>query len=692
MFFDSFRRLLGGAGGLLVRFSRDVQGNIAVIFALMLPILLGVAALVAEYGHSLSVQASNQRAADLAAYAGALAYSSSNSAALMTSAAKRVGELNGVTPASVTVDLVDSPRDPARKSVRAVVTVDNPMFLATILGASNTLRIVTLSYAEIGAGVAACILALDGSKSGVTLSGGTRITASTCSVSSNARIEVPCGTTITAKSVSYNSTISQPCNGITSPSITRAATSDPLAGNAAVATARARFATLAAQTSPAAPVVPSPTGGYSIDFAYNDASTKAQATAAGCAAAKSGSTWTLTCPQGAGKVYNFANLTVGGGINLSFNPSGNAATTYNVSGPLSVSATTIFGPGTYNFGGEVKAESYGSTTFGAGTYNFAQAFKTGGSGTVTFGTGTFNFARGMTTSGGVITTFGAGTFSMGRNTTTCNGTSTFSLCNGASGATTFAGPSTFRFQGGIYNGDGSTLTMGSGTTNIFQIGPSGAGDAIYLRGGSRTYLADAATFELGGNLWAPFGGGSCLVISRAAHHDIRGNFNAAGAVVMGAGVYTIDGYFALGASNGGGVACPGYSNTVKATDVTIVVSGKTTPTSGSCSGMAFCVAAGYNNIEITAPSTGTLAKLAVIGPASGTAGATFAEGGSGGKISGAFYFPSGPISMSGGAGVSGGSYCLQLIGSLISLAGGTTAVSECIAGIGGGSARPRLVQ
>lgn len=658
----------------------------------MLPALLGVAALVAEYGHSLSVQASNQRTADLAAYAGALAYSKSNSTSLMTSAAKRVGELNGVAPANVAVDLVDSPRDASKKSVRAVVTVDNPMFLATILGASNTLRIVALSYAEVGAGVSSCILALDGTKSGVTLSGGTRITASSCAVSSNAKIEVPCGTTITAQSVSYHSAITQPCNGVTAGTITRAVTPDPLAGNAAVATARARFSTLAGQSSPAAPSVPSPTGGYSIEFGYNETTTKSQAAAAGCSASQSGSTWTLTCPQGAGRVYNFANITIAGGINLSFNPSGDAATTYNFSGPLSVSANTTFGPGTYNFGGEVRADSYGSTTFGAGTYNFAQTFRAGGSGTVTFGTGTFNFARGMMTSGSVVTTFGAGTFNMGRSTTSCNGVSTFSLCNGASGATTFAGPSTFRFEGGIYNGGGSTLTMGSGSTNIFQIGPSGGGDAIYLGGGSRTILADATTFELGGHLWAPFGGGSCLIISRAAHHDIRGNFNAAGAVVMGAGVYTIDGYFALGASGGGGSPCPGYSNTVKATDVTIVVSGKTTSSTGSCAGTAFCVAAGYHNVEITAPTTGTLAKLAVIGPASGTAGATFAEGGSSGKISGAFYFPTGPITMSGGAGVSGGSYCLQLIGSLINLSGGTTAVSECIAGIGGGAARPRLVQ
>lgn len=668
-----------------------MRANVAVIFALTLPILLGVTGLVAEYGHSLSVEANNQRTADLAAYAGALAYSSGSSTVLMASAAKRVGELNGVAPANMAVDLVTSPRNSANKAVRAVITVDNPLFLAPILGVSNTVRVVTLSYAELGAGVSGCIIALDASKTGVTLSGGTSISASTCAVSSNARVEVPCGTRITAKSVTYDTTISQPCTGITAESLTKAATADPLAGNAAIATARARYATLAGQTSPAAPLVTAPTGGYSIDFAYNETSTKAQATAAGCSAAKSGSTWTLTCPQTSGAVYNFANLTFGGGINFSFNPSGDIGTTYNFSGPLTLQATTIFGPGKYTFGGTVTATSYGRTTFGAGTFNFAQTFATGGSGTVTFGAGMFNFAKGMSTAGSVVTSFGAGTFNMGRSSTTCS-SSTFSLCNTSSGATTFAGPSTFRFQGGIANGGGSKLTMGSGTTNIFQVGPSGAGDAIFLGGGSKTYLADATTFELGGNLWGPNGGGSCLVISAADQHDIRGNFNAAGAVVMGAGVYTIDGYFALGANGGGGSPCTGYTISVKATNVTIVLSGKSVPASGSCANTAFCVAAGYSNIEITAPSSGTLAKLAVIGPEAITAGAAFAEGGSGGKISGAFYFPVGAITMSGGAGVAGGSTCLQLIGSQITLSGGTTAASECVAAAGGGSARPRLVQ
>jgi Flp pilus assembly protein TadG len=738
------RRHFARHSRLLARFFSDTHGNIAVMFALMLPVLLGVTGLVVEYGHSLTIEADNQRTADLAAYAGALAYSNNNSSTSMVSAGKRVGQLNGVDPAGVALELVDSPRDPANKAVRATITEDKGLFLAPILGVSNTVRIVTVAYAELGAaGTSGCIIALDQSKAGLVLSGGTKITAPTCAVATNSKIEVPCGTSIEAKQVSYNSNVSQPCNGITTPSLKKAPVTDPLSGNASVAVLRGRIATVAAMTSPGAPTftpISAPTGGFNIEFAYNDSSTISQASAAGCTASKSGSVWSLTCPQGANRVYNFGKLSVGGGLTLNFNVNGNVETTYNISGSISTDAGINFGPGNYTFGSTVTTsygatsfgngvyrftqalniQSSGAVTFGSGTFNFAQALNLNasapvkfGNGTfnaaqtvsisgasVTFGAGTFNFKQGMTTSGGVAVSFGAGTFNFGRSANSCN-SSTYSLCHNSSGGLTIDGPSTFNFEGGISVGGGATLRMGNGSTNVFKIGAGGSGHALYLLGGSKTYLADATTFELGGNLSSTQGGGSCLVISKAAQHDIRGYFDAAGAVIMGAGIYTIDGYFALGASGGGGGTCNNQSVSVKAQDVNIVISGKTTPTGGNCSGQAFCVGAGYSGVELTAPTTGPYANLAVIGPASITAGASFIEGGSGGKISGTFYFPVGAITMSGGAGVAGGTTCLQLIGSQITLSGGTTAASECVVGNpggsgtgggGSGSSRPRLVQ
>ena len=385
----------------------------------------------------------------------------------------------------------------------------------------------------------------------------------------------------------------------------------------------------------------------------------AAALVTGCSAswASSTNTWTLTCTGYSS--YNFGNITIGGGIKLNFNTGGPASTVYNFSGRINNTGTSM-----------------------------------------TFGPGTYNIANGLTTGGGTTTTFGAGTFNIAKSNVSCNG-AYYSICH--TGTTlTFGGPSTFVLPGGFWNNGGSTLTFGSGNTNSYKIGPSSAGNAVNLGGGSKTYMYDAlgstSVFEVKGHINGG-GGGSCFMVPAAAQHDIDGNFIASGAMVLGAGVYTVNGYFSLGANGGGSAACPTDTVSVKAIGVTLVLSGKNVPNGGSCNGYSFCVAAGYSGIQLEAPQTGATAKLAVIGPTTAgvTAGATFAEGGSNAQISGAFYFPKGPITMSGGSSTFGSktdaTKCLQLIGSRITLSGGTAAASECIAASGAtGSDKVSLVQ
>ncbi|ANT51282.1 pilus assembly protein TadG-related protein [Mesorhizobium amorphae] len=66
------------------RFSRSRDGNVLITSALVLPLLIGMAALVTEYGGALVERANNQRIADLSAYAGALAYNATSSTDQMT--------------------------------------------------------------------------------------------------------------------------------------------------------------------------------------------------------------------------------------------------------------------------------------------------------------------------------------------------------------------------------------------------------------------------------------------------------------------------------------------------------------------------------------------------------------------------------------------------------------------------------
>jgi len=635
------------------RFAADERGAIGVLAALLFPILIGIAALSVEYGNGLLTKGQNQRIADLAAYAGAIAYSSSGSTDTMTAAARNVAALNGITASNVTVQLVTSPRTSSSSAVNVKIATTNQLLLSPVISNISSLSISSSSYAQLGGQTAACILALSSSGTGVTLEGGTKITASTCAINSNTTISVPCGTTMTAKVVTYNSSSapSQPCSGI-SGTITKTATSDPLAGNATISTATSRLATVSSQTSPSSPTV---TTGTDISFDWttngnNSATKKAQTV--GCTATWNQPTWTMTCPSNG--TYYFGNITVGGGINVNFDASANGSSTYNFSGSINNTGSVM-----------------------------------------TFGPGTYKVAKGITTGGGTTTTFGAGTYTLGRSASTCYDGAYYSICH--TGTTlTFGGPSSFVLSSGFYNNGGSTLVMGSGSTNSFNIGSSSNGTAVYLGGGSKTTMADAtgasSLFQLVGNLNASAGGGSCFTVSAAAQHDVQGYIAMAGGTILGTGPYTVTGYVALGANGGGDVTCNGTTVGMAGTGVTFTIGAGSLPSSGSCSGYAFCVAAGFANVTLTGPTSGSLANLVVVGPSSSSAGALFAEGSSGTSLSGALYFPQGPITLTGGSSVGDKSgQCLQMIGSQITLSGGTTAASSCISTSGGGSSGGSIV-
>jgi hypothetical protein len=634
-------------------FGRDRAGNTLIVGALALPVVLGVGALTLEYGNGVLAKVENQRIADLASYSGAIAYAATESQSSMISAARSMAALNGIDPTDVSVQLVDSPKTVGAKAVGVTIETQQTLLLSKFVSNRASLDITSAAFAEVGTAstvTPGCILALSGT-GGITLSGGVGINAPTCTVSSNAGVSVPCGTHITTITLNYDSVTApyQPCNEIrtqagTPAPLVKMTTPDPLAGNTAISGAVARIATVNALTAP-----PAPTAGQNkdIDFGWNVAATQNQATAFGCSATWNGGTskWTLTC---AGSTINLRNMTVQGGINVDFNLTGAPTVTYNFKGHISNTGATV--------------------RFPAGIYNIA---------------------KGITTGGGTTTTFGAGTFKLGRYGTDC-GTAKYSICNNAT--LTFAGPSTFELNSGIYNT--AQLTLGSGATNSYKIGPSSGGHSFNTSGGSTTLLYDVSgsgkVFQAKGNLLT--GGGSCLKLPAAANADVDGNISIAGALILGAGIWTVDGYLAMGEAGGGGATCDGSTVSLKALNVSLVLSGSATPSSGNCSGQVYCVANGYSNILLTSPTTGTMAGLAVIGPQSGSAGVNLMGGGSNGQISGAFYFPKAHMQFSGGAsmgGVSGG--CLQIVAARITMSGGTAAASECIATASAGGGSPSNV-
>jgi Putative Flp pilus-assembly TadE/G-like len=679
-------------------FVADRRGAISIIAAFVLVGVVGVSALALEYGHALLQKVENQRVADLAAFGGALVYGSTASTTSATGAASNIAALNGVS-SGVSPSVVSSPTGDGNNSVKVTVTTNVPLLLARVLTTNTTLPVSATSYAEIKSSAPACIIALNGAGTGVTMDGGTSVSAGNCAVASNNSLTLSGGAALVTQNVDYGKAAPKISGGATINPPTgktlhtnKVTTADPLGpssgspGSTEVTNATARMSTVSSISSPSAPSVSAVSGGSSVGFG---SSRITGSLPGGCTGALLSSVWTVAC-TGSGP-YTFGTITHNGGVTVVFQTSSGITFNFAQSIPTGVGLGGS-GSGTYNFNGGITTA--GTTAFAPGTYNVVGSITTGG--TATFGAGTYNVTAGVTVGGGSTTTFGAGTFNFG--SASCSGTAGYSICNTGT-SLTFGGPSTFILAGGIYNGGGASLTLGSGSTNSYNIGKASDGNSINVGTSKMMNLADASgsgdIFQTAGNITS--GGGSCLALPAAAEHDVNGNIAASGGTYLGAGIYTINGYFALGASSGGDVGnCPatGATTGLNALGVTLVVSGANTVTCNGVASSAFCLGAGYSTVNLTAPNASSAlgsstANLAVIGPQSSTntAAAAFTTGASNTQISGAFYFPDGPVTMSGAAALhdtADTNACLELIGSQVTLGGGSAAASTC-AGLSSGS-------
>jgi hypothetical protein len=236
--------------------------------------------------------------------------------------------------------------------------------------------------------------------------------------------------------------------------------------------------------------------------------------------------------------------------------------------------------------------------------------------------------------------------------------------------------------------------MGAGySSNSYQIGSSTgtSGNALNLGGGSNTTLGDATgsgnVFQVVGMVNVTSGGGSCLTLPAAGAHDINGRFSTAGGITLGTGIYTINGYVALGNNGGGNVTCNGSTVGMSGTGVSFVISAASTrhpaPARGRRSALppatamsTWCHPARERN--------GSDRARPDYSPTN-TDGATFAEGSINTSLSGAFYIPNGAFTLRGGSSVGNGTgKCLEVIASQVTLTGGTALASSCN-GLGGAS-------
>ncbi|WDF71345.1 pilus assembly protein TadG-related protein [Novosphingobium sp. KACC 22771] len=509
----------------------DTRASVSILGVSALPVIIGIAALSVELGQGYQAKITYQGIADVAALAAANAYASSKSDAILTATATNVANMNGVASSNVAVTHLTNYSASVSDAVQVVLTRTVPVFFGQVLRTQASYTVKVVSVASLASSsTPACIIALSSTDSGVTLSGGTRLSAPQCAIASNSMVSVTGGSTISAKSLLssgsvgidggssisadptiYGSSLNVAAGSSITGSQTRKSnnTADPLAGNASIAAAQALIGTYTPPVAPSVPVGADMAPGW-----Y-----PAVMTFQGHTGTLTGSTWTF--PPG---IYNFRNLNTG-------------SLTINIQGPSTVTIS-------------------GSLTVGGG-------------GRLIIGDGPVTINAPINLSGGTSLTLGAGRHYLGAITV-------------GGGSTVTLGAGDLDVNGAIaISGGGSTMVVGAGNVAIGRDSASPP-NAIVLSGGSVLTFGNG-TFSANGAIITS--GGSTITFGQTANHLINGNLSLNGSSTFGAGLYTINGGFT---NNTGGTMAGSNVSFVMAG--TLNVAGGTSvnlsaPGSGSASGI-----------------------------------------------------------------------------------------------------------
>ncbi|WP_245824473.1 hypothetical protein [Sphingomonas azotifigens] len=659
-------------------FARDVRGAVAVIGALSLTSVLGVAAISVDLARGYSQMISNQRTADVAALAAALAYQGANSSeAILQPTARDLAVANGMTNAVVTASVVSDVPTAGAKAVKVTVTTPVPFAIATALGYRGSYNVGATSYAALSTAspiAPPCILALASTGTGISTSGGATIDTPDCSVAAVADIANN-GTRISAKNIvsgsgsisnnygtlsatlmRYAGSFTNPdwnTNVPTSDKRVNAATplADPLANNTDLASARQLIGT---STAPNA--IGNPTTPAAADWVIG------WTPSSNVAGYRNANSANYVIPAGN---YTIGRLTIDGGLNVTFQ-SGSTITVAN--------GVSIGGGSTVKFG-NVNLSVNGGFNSGSSGVTMGDGSLAIGSGTITFA-GTNSFGAGPVTINGTVSLSGGTTLTLGA------GNHSFGAISIGGGSWLKMGAGDLDVRSGISVDGSSTLAAGAGA---YRIGADSNGKAITLSGSAVMLMGDG-TFSAGGDINTA--GGSRIVFGRTANHLIKGNLTVAGSALFGTSRYTIAGNFTNGT---GGTTWPYTSSVTNQTygstlegvsvsgydmagiNVSFILSGTLNLAGGAKT---------YLTASTTSVSGGALADLLID---SLTGSATSWAAGSQNIFVGAVHLPNSDLTMSGGNTTLSNGQCFMLIARTISATGGAAAGSACTSITGSGS-------
>jgi hypothetical protein len=169
-------------------FFPDTRANVAMIFALGAPMLVGAAALSVETSYDYWKHTHLQAVADSAAYAGALELRSGASDSAVEDAAKKAATENGWVESGNTIEVNTPPTSGAHTNAQAVevkISEKVPRFFTAFFVSSPVIA-KSRSVAVYQDGSDACILALDKTAAkAIDISGSGAVTLDGCDVASN---------------------------------------------------------------------------------------------------------------------------------------------------------------------------------------------------------------------------------------------------------------------------------------------------------------------------------------------------------------------------------------------------------------------------------------------------------------------------------------------------------------------------
>lgn len=170
------------------RFGRETRANVAIIFALTLPLVVGAAGFGVETTYWYYMRLQMQAAADAAAHAGALEKRSGSDQATVVAVAEVTAEDNGFSGANATVTVNTPPLSgpsAGGDAVEVIIGANADRFF-TRLFSTTAVAIDVRAVARFESAAGACILALDPTLGqAANFSGNTHVTLNGCSVMSN---------------------------------------------------------------------------------------------------------------------------------------------------------------------------------------------------------------------------------------------------------------------------------------------------------------------------------------------------------------------------------------------------------------------------------------------------------------------------------------------------------------------------